>query len=552
MRTFSLLTLMSFLSLGACGSDNAEDSAPQESAAPDSSSSDDSGDTPVEPTVCEQLELTARPFEQAEDNPSLGAVAGDFEVNTTQGTFRLSESWTGCETYLLIQDEPTQATGWPRALWDRDRDVADLLKTLPENTHVLFFSTLNNIGKREEILGTLEAKVNKALRSWEDEEKAWRQDRIHYVTSKIRNLEEWPGIALRSPGWGIGIDRFQRIRYIGSYADPTRYNSEQGWFEPNLSMAANEAIYYNFEAEREARLAVQNADVFPIWEGETIGCGWSGRCTTTSVELPDAAQMATYDSLELDITTACVGDGEYGECPPWDYLVYLYLCEDDNPESCPVEFGRWITTYHREGRWVHDVSSLLPYLQDGGTKHFSFETVQSYDIDLSLRLFNSNKEETASSLTPLFNGGGFHSTSNDAYLPVELPIPDTAKKVEVAYVISGHGMAEPGNCAEFCITDHLFGVNSDENLVSLVDAGVQYGCQEQVAEGTVPNQYGTWWYGRSNWCPGREVQLKTIDVTDQVVLGENATFTYTGSFNGAPYPAGGASMRLKSWLVISE
>ena len=139
-----------------------------------------------------------------------------------------------------------------------------------------------------------------------------------------------------------------------------------------------------------------------------------------------------------------------------------------------------------------------------------------------------------------------------AYTPIELPIPETAKKVELAYVISGHGMAEPGNCAEFCITDHLFGVNSSENLVSLTDAGVQYGCQEQVAEGTVPNQYGTWWYGRSNWCPGREVQLKTIDVTDQVELGKNATFTYAGSFNGAPYPSGGASMRLKSWLVISE
>ena len=52
--------------------------------------------------------------------------------------------------------------------------------------------------------------------------------------------------------------------------------------------------------------------------------------------------MKGYDTLELDINMECVGDGEYGDCPPWDYLVYLHLCEDDNPDSCPVEFGRWI------------------------------------------------------------------------------------------------------------------------------------------------------------------------------------------------------------------
>jgi hypothetical protein len=75
---------------------------------------------------------------------------------------------------------------------------------------------------------------------------------------------------------------------------------------------------------------------------------------------------------------------------------------------------------------------------------------------------------------------------------------------------------------------------------------------EQVSEGTIPNQYGTWWYGRSNWCPGREVQLRTIDITDQVVAGETATFSYAGFFNGGAYTGGGASIRLKSWVVISE
>jgi hypothetical protein len=480
----------------------------------------------------------------------MGALAADFEVDTTQGTWRLSENWSGCESFLLIQDQPRQATGWPKDLWARD--VGDLLEALPTNTHVLFFSTLANKGKREEVLAALEKKVKNAFKTWGTEEADWRRDRLHYVTTKLSNIDEWLGLALQSPGWGVGIDRAQRIRYIGSYGDPTRYNADAGWFEPNLSMAANEAIYYNFEAEREKRLEAQNADVIPIWEGETIGCGWSGNCNYASVELPDAATMATYDSLELDITMECEGSGEYGDCPPWDYLVYLYLCEDDAPESCPVEFGRWITTYHREGRWVHDVSGLLPYLQEGGTKNFAFQTAQTYEVDLSIRLYNSGKEARPTGLTPLFTGGSFHGEYNDKYSPIEVDIPPEAKKVELAYVISGHGMESPGNCAEFCVTDHHFGVNGTDNKVSLLEASVQYGCQDQVAEGTVPNQYGTWWYGRSNWCPGREVQLKTIDVTEQVTAGESASFTYAGFFSDEPYSSGGANIRLQSWLVISE
>ena len=283
MRAFSLFLLLSSIGLAACGSHNSDDdNTSPDSSAPDSSSSDDSGDKPAEPTVCETLQLETRPFVRAEDDPSLGALAGDFEVNTTEGTFRLSESWTGCETYLLIQDEPTQATGWPRPLWDRD--VGDLLNSLPTNTHVLFFSTANNINTREELLGSLETKINKAIRSWEDDESSG--EKIESITSQ--KFETWHnGLESRFETQAGALESIAFNGFATSVRTrtPTRYNSDRGWFEPNLT-AANEPIYYNFEAEREARLATQNADVFPIWEGETIGCGWTGRCTTTSSNCP--------------------------------------------------------------------------------------------------------------------------------------------------------------------------------------------------------------------------------------------------------------------------
>jgi hypothetical protein len=117
-------------------------------------------------------------------------------------------------------------------------------------------------------------------------------------------------------------------------------------------------------------------------------------------------------------------------------------------------------------------------------------------------------------------------------------------------VISGHGQVDPGNCAEFCVTSHHFYVNDTENEVRLSDAGSAQGCMDQTNEGTVPNQYGTWWYGRSNWCPGREVEVKTIDITDQLDLGAENTFVYEGYYGGSPYTAGGANIRLASWITI--
>jgi hypothetical protein len=240
------------------------------------------------------------------------------------------------------------------------------------------------------------------------------------------------------------------------------------------------------------------------------------------------------DGTVYESTQSCDGEGAgYQDC------------------ACPCndEIGRWITTYHREGRWVHDASPLLPKLFAGGTQRFGFYTQQNYELNLDFRLRDAEKPEQPSETYTLFGGGTFNESYNERD-PMDLEIPADAAKVELAYVISGHGQVGSENCAEFCVTTHHFNVNGTENTVSLSDAGDGQGCMDQVAEGTVPNQYGTWWYGRSNWCPGREVEVKTIDITEQVSVGANNTFTYEGFYGGGAFTVGGANIRLNSWIVI--
>ena len=74
----------------------------------------------------------------------------------------------------------------------------------------------------------------------------------------------------------------------------------------------------------------------------------------------------------------------------------------------------------------------------------------------------------------------------------------------------------------------------------------------EQANGMVPNQGGTWWYGRDGWCPGEQVTPHVWDVTQMVTPGSTATVTYEGLFDGAtpPDPSGTAgNIVLTSYLA---
>ncbi len=641
MRRLSALPL-ALLTLGlvACPKDPKEETdQPQESEPP----VDTTDSVPPAEDPCADLGLEPRDFVDGEDSDALYATASDFTVSTRTGDWTLSENWTGCDVVLLIQDYPGQAPSyWPTGLWERDVD--DLFEDLPRNTQLVFMSTQTSTTSIEASLDTLEANIDDALAAMSEEDRAWWEGRYQLVTQRAQIVPGWVGSIMSSPSWGVGIDRFQRIRYIGSYGDPTRYYDDYGWFEPNLSMVANEANYYNFEAEREAAIEAQDALVVPVFEGDRV----AGSIYET-IELPDAATIAGYDTLEIDCYMGCEGDGEYGDCPAWDYMAYLYLCDmpqdTENPyadtacqlavdevmglctedgvktktecraaedcgsdtgidygcegyaeaiaadtiegactnplgestsgtytcndegtgygdldcSSCGTELGRWITTYHREGRWVHDVSGLLPLIADGGSQEFRFNTTGPYEMDVSLRFSNSDKETRADEIVHLYAGCDLTGVCNDNYTePEVVEIPADAAKVKLATVITGHGMASPGNCAEFCNLDHIFTVNDDADnavVVDFPDAGSTLGCMEAVGtEGTVPNQYGTWWYGRGGWCPGKDVPPVMHDITDQLTLGAENSIAYRVERNGADYQSDGSWSHtiVNAWLVIER
>ncbi len=538
-----MLSAMLFLTFPACVPDDKPGRNPGGDGATDSGTGDsgDSGGT----TLPDCADGTpALPFTDADNSTALWATAADFTIPTEAGDWSLSGNWTGCDSYLFIPDSPRQNTQTGDDFWSSDRDAGSLLASLPQNTHVFFIPS----GRTTDTLTTLHTAMDTALDRISSEEREHWATRLHYVPVTAAELDGWLSDTLMNPAWGMGIDRAQRLRYIGAFTDPQRYNSETGWFNDNLRMAANEAIYYNFEAQREQILAAQDATVVPVFTDEEISdSSWAGARGYATVEFPDAATMSSFDTMEFDLSMLCVGDGEFGTCPAWDYLVYMHLCDDGDTTSCPTEIGRWITTYHREGRWVHDVSALLLLFAAGGTKTVSFYTTQPYEVTLSVRLSNQGRDRPTETQI-LHYGGDLNPDWEAQHPPVDVEVPAGVQKVELAVVASGHGMQSPGNCAEFCEIENRFFINGTERLLQFTEPGDNYGCMDQTGIGTVPNQYGTWWYGRNGWCPGKEVPMTTIDITDLVQPGQTNTFQYLATFQGDLYP-GGARQETTAWLV---
>ena len=136
-----------------------------------------------------------------------------------------------------------------------------------------------------------------------------------------------------------------------------------------------------------------------------------------------------------------------------------------------------------------------------------------------------------------------------------MPIPVTAKKVELHAIITGHGGATMYNCAEFCDHQHLFTVNGKTYTKDFPEAGSggdSEGCLKKINQGAVPNQSGTWWFGRGGWCPGMQVDPWIVDVTKDVTPGQMATVSYQGLFMNKPPAQGLGNIVMSSWLVVWE
>lgn len=555
--------------LAACGSDDSgsEDQGPasQSSAASTGSGggtgnggAGGTGGAPIDPTlVCNELGLPMRAFDPGPYGAHRGDVAADFTVPLQAGgEFNLAERWSGCESYLFVPDRIPVSGLDDTSIWDADDDLADLLAGSPRNTQWFFVSRTSNEADADAIIAAMQARLDGVLAAMAPADAAHWRTHAHVVAKHAQALDGWIGETVLGHGLvGFGIDRRQRVRGMGMLADVTRFKSalqnamEWPW-EQNLAYAANEAKYFEAQEAQATALEGDGATLVELFGGEVLE-----EFADTTATLPTAAEMAGFDTLQVEIEMDCPDPElpELGNCGAWDYLANLYV-QGDGEEW--IQLARFITTYHRASHWVVDVSPMLVHLAAGGSRAFRWSFAPEWNkqptaTKLWLRLSNQNKASRPTAATLLWTGGDFGSGYDALHAPVEVPIPATAKKVELWAIITGHGAAAL-QCAEFCNHKHQITINGKTYEKAHPEAQSDDGCMPEIDNGMTPNQGGTWWFGRGGWCPGQQVTPWVVDVTADVVPGQTAALSYVAKVGNNAPPDGAGNIDMVSYLVFSE
>lgn len=455
-------------------------------------------------------------FDKGPYGTAPGDTAANFTVPTDTGDWDLEEHWDGKEHYALIFYRASNT--YVKQMFSSH--LVGLLMNSPKNVHYFFIAGATGSAVAE-ILDPVRDEAALAFGIIDDPEH-W-QNRIHFVAKGAAELGNWLTDWYKGgTGWLLGIDRAQKIHGGGL---PLDWMSQKGDF----TMVAYEPMHWEFAVARDERLATEDD---PLMLTGIDGREFENETITFAVEFPPATEMAQYTGLAVDLTQVCASQAA---CE-WDRIMHLYICGPDDGDTCSTEVARWITAYGMGGRWVTDISPLLPLFAGGGTLKFRLY-VWGYQAKnyLSFRLTKGG-DPAPVGWKKLFSGNPrFDENYNEQYAPLSVTLPPTATKAAIVAYITGHGNgSEEANCAEFCPFESLFVVNGTKFEKDHPLAATNDGCIQQVPDGVVPNQYGSWPFGRAGWCPGLNVSPWIADITDALVSGEN-TIAFEAYLDGNTY-----------------
>ena len=498
--------------------------------------------------------------------------SGDGNLVYANTSFELKEEWNGEETYLFILRNYEEVMD--HAYWSSP-EIAKLFQKSPDNVHYFFGGYGTHTYADRTYLWTQVARAILSLGPSETEH--WAAH-VHFLTTDALFYDEAMGEFIENkenPNL-FGIDQQQRWQEIGLFWDANFVDTNTSWSgfssDPPILfvndylpiwMLSNEAIYFNYEIgmERELESLEYHAREISLWEWEigqnyTHAGGWGGGYSSwTLANLPSSEMMSQYDSMSIYVYQAC---GDHNICNEWDFFANMHVYE---PANCTAgsyvdetnctnaggqwnsrehigEIGRWITAYGREGRWITDTTPMLALLQNGGEKEFRFSCPNGYGLTVKIFMWDEEKEVRPVAADTLwsFTTKAFNLGYNDNFEEQSFEVGEEIIKVEIVAYLSGHGHSSTDeNCAEFCNHQHEFTINGEiMPLLEHPNGGTTYGCNDLVNVGVAPNQYGTWVYGRAGWCPGQDVALDRIDITELIEQGGN-TLLYRGLYEGEEY-----------------
>lgn len=551
---FSTFALLLAVGAGAGCKGETEDEGADEAASEESGTEDTETDTGEESDTGEPPEmgpcfdgLERWEWDASADHIGYDLPATDFTVETLRGPKTFSEIWNGCDNHVFVM----YSANW----WSTP--IEPLIDDAAENTHFWFVVPSDSADfdndMRAALVGQIAQRVEGHLESLGPEVQAAKTDTFHYVIDSGLDIPAVQGILATNPNEEhFTIGRHQKIWEGHNVAV-----AASGSWIPLLEQTRWWSRYINYWYGLEAELAeeAESPDVLVHRVADAVEIKGGEPYTWT---LPDAATMAEYDRLEVDMFIDCPGVGHpyVATCGEWDTVGSIFLCEDAECEGDRRRVIKWITPYSAPGRWVIDITPELLELAAGGELTFisahGDNNVGQYTYRYTVDFRFSKAEDGLRPIgkAELIPRGGYGWNENyHANWPegFSFTAPEGTQRTELYARISGHGAVEGSQCAEFCSFTHEFSVNGTPFAHQYVQENVDR-CAMLTDEGVTPNQGGTWFYDRSSWCPGWVIEEWREDLSAAVEVGAENSVAYDswwGINNPTPPPGGNMDARVE-------
>ncbi len=453
--------------------------------------------------------------------------------------------WNGQDNYMFIHYNPSNNNStemWsdacPLNICSNGSDRLTLLEKSGMNTHYFFVSSGSNA--EQDILLIKEDFHNLIEQNMSIELQEHWKTHLHFIPTKGSQLDNWISNRLNNV-YAFSIDRFQRIKQTGYLGNPAGFS---GFY---MNFLAHEVTYQDYEWNA-LNEDPSTYDEITVFEKEHYTGGWASTIETI-VEFPDLETLDNYSRMSIELLRGCPdANGNYSDqgCDDYDRIARMFICDEDG-SNCN-EAARWITPFDRQPHHLTDISPFISMLKPGGNKMVKFQESGWPNSLLTMRFrfyHGQDMTDTPQEFQPMWVGTiPFNPDFDTNTPPIVFEVPDDATKVEFVSYITGHGWGCDGfNCAEFCNSKHTFTVNGGvyEFDTSYPEADDNNHCMEleTIIEGVIPNQWGTWGYGRAGWCPGQDVHPVITDITDYVSNGEENVMQYSAcreSWNGCVDP----------------
>ena len=439
--------------------------------------------------------------------------------------WNLEQNWTGNESYIFIHFDANVSSS--SALWGSSTRE-QLLTTSPNNVHYFFIS---NRTQYESDMVQMKEIYDEILEEFSLEDQNHWNNHLHFINEKTSNLNNWLSTVLTGK-FALAIDSFQQIREIGYLGNPATFSGTY------IHYLAHEALYFDYENNTFSETNNSYNEI-TIFEREHYTGGWAASISQV-FDVPNQQELSQYNKMEVELLRGCPdANMNYSDagCDDYDRIARLYFCDLDG-SNC-YEIAKWITPFDRQPHSLTDISPFLSILRSNENEQKILKFQESgwpnSLLTIKLRLYNGvNENGYAQAIYPLWNNTVQFNPDYEENRPAQVfSVPSNATKVEFVSYISGHGWGSAGcfNCCEFCNSRHVFSINGGvyEFNQSFPNASSNTHCMDPETiqtTGVIPNQYGTWGYGRAGWCPGRDVKPYIMDITEHIIAGDDNVIDY--------------------------